>query len=46
MKYVKSKNRAALTNKKLKELLWTAETCYEPDFKKIETHKSTWNIYI
>ena len=45
MKYVKSKNRAVLTNQHLKELLRTATTSYEPDFKKIvekiETHKST-----
>ena len=35
MKYVKSKNRAVLTNQHLKELLRTATTCYELDFKKM-----------
>ena len=42
MKYIKSKNRAVLTNQHLKELLRTATTCYELDFKKMQTHKSTW----
>ena len=34
-KYVKSKNRAVLTNQHLKELMRTATTCYELNFKKM-----------
>ena len=35
MKFVKSKHRATLTNQHLKELLRTALTSYQPNFKKL-----------
>ena len=34
MKFVKSKHRAALTNQHVKELMRTALTSYEPNFKE------------
>ena len=39
MKFIKTKHRAQLTNKHLTELVRTALTNYEPDFKKFAANK-------
>ena len=44
MKFVKSKHRVTLTNQDLKELLGTAITSYQPNFKQLATQMQTYDI--